>query len=263
MTATAKATSSFCEPHETSAFKARDKVNVALRIRNKLLMWRFRNYHKFKERISATIEDPSAYEELYGKDSQVSSRIKQITFPLSLVAGDKMRETIKSLAEEHDALLKSLDQDRVLGQQIREYLTQRVAEVAPLSRPLEIPTADMSKAILGDPTNADDKDYMREFRKEQKQLTQRINDYFADHTSLRLTVGHGGLKRVRIPWGLPIGATDATRATITLGKDGDYDAELVFPFKIALKVRKDAAQQDLGALQFDKTAGPAKKEGSA
>jgi len=39
------------------------------------------------------------------------------------------------------------------------------------------------------------------------------------------------------------------------------EAEAVL--KVALKARKDRAQQDLGGLQFDKAAGPAKKEASA
>jgi hypothetical protein len=239
-------------------FRLRQFVEGGLRIRNKLLMWRFKNYNAFKERITNTMEDPAAYEELYGKDSKISSRIKQITFPLSLVASPAMRETIKQFAEEHDALLKSLDQDRVLGEQIRGYLEAKVAgvaAVAALGRPLEIPTADISKAILGEAESPDDKDYMREFKKEQKALTTRVNEYFADHTSLKLVVGLGGLKRVQIPWGLPIGDTTATGATLSVGKDSEYEAELIFPHKIALKARKDPGQQKL--------AGPTEKERSA
>jgi hypothetical protein len=169
-----------------------------------------------------------------------------------------MREIIKQFAEEHDALLKSLDQDRVLGEQIREYLQARVTGVTAvtvLGRPLEISTTDISKAILGEPESPDDKDYMREFKKEQKALTTRVNEYFADHTSLKLVVGSGGFKRVQIPWGLPVGVTGITGVTLSLGKDSEYEAELVFPHKIALKARKEPGQQKL--------AGPVDKEASA
>jgi hypothetical protein len=246
-------------------FRLRQFVEEALRIRNKLLMWRFRNYQRLKDSITATIEDPAAYEELYGKDSQVSSRIKQITFPLSLVAGDKMRETIKSFAEEHDALLKSLDEARVLGAHIQCYLEDyvpTVPNVPPLRTPLEIPVADISKYILGEPEQPDDKGYMQDYRKEQKALTHKVKAWFEDHSHLQV-VATSHRARVQIPWGLPKSGTTGTSGTLKLGKDGDYDAELVFPYKIALKAHKDAAQQDLGALQFDKATGPVKKDGSA
>ena len=49
------------------------------------------------------------------------------------------------------------------------YLGQRVLEVSQvpaLGRPLEIPTAEISKAILGPPESPDDKDYMRVYNKD-------------------------------------------------------------------------------------------------
>jgi hypothetical protein len=61
--------------------------------------------------------------------------------------------------------------------------------------------------------------------------------------------------RVLIPWGLPIGDTTATDATLTIGEDGKYETDLVFPFKIALKARKDPGQQKL--------SGPVDKEAPA
>jgi len=137
--------------------------------------------------------------------------------------------------------LKSLDEARVLGAQIRTYLESlvpTVPNVPPLGTPLEIPTADISKWVLGEPENPDDKQYMQDYRRDQKELTHKINGWFNDHSHLKI-IGSRHRAKVQIPWGLPSSGTIGTSGTIKLGKDGDYDAELIFPFKIALKARKE------------------------
>jgi hypothetical protein len=240
-------------------FRLRQFVEQALQIRNKLLMWRLKNYNAFKERIAATMEDPAAYEDLYGKDSKISSRIKQITFPLSLVASPAMRETIKQFAEEHDALLKSLDEDRIIGQQVKDVLDRMVGQVGEVGQngsPLEVPLIEIAEAIMGSIPDGEDKDATREYKNERTALCKSIATFFRNHTSWKVKPGgHGGRGRVQIPWGLPSTPTSPTSPTIKLGKEGVHEPELIFPFKIALKARKEPGQQKL--------AGPADKEASA
>jgi len=241
-------------------FRLRQFAEGALRLRNKLLMWRFRNYARLKDRVEATLENPSAYDELYGKDSAVSSRIKQVTFPLSLIMSERLRDKIRAFAEEHDALLKSLDEDRAIAQQVEAALAELVGQVAEVGvdgSPLEVPLKDIAAVIMGPPPNRDDKDAKKDYDNETKALCKRIATCLRQ-TTLRLKEGgHGGRVRVQIPWGLPSTPTKATSPTIQLGKDGDYVAELVFPVKIALKERKLAGLQ---SLDFGgKESGPVQK----
>lgn len=243
-------------------FRLRQFAEGALRLRNKLLMWRFRNYDRLKERVESTLEDPSAYDALYGKESTVSSRIKQVTFPLSLIMSERLREKIRAFAEEHDALLKSLDEDRIIGQQIEAALVELVGQVGEVGQdgsPLEVPLKDIATVIMGPAPSKDaDKDAKRDYDKENTVLCKRIATCLRQ-TTLRLKEGgHGGRVRVQIPWGLPSTPTTPTSPTIKLGKEGDYVAELVFPVKIALKVRKQG-QQALDD-QFGKKSGPTPKE---
>jgi hypothetical protein len=223
-------------------------------------MWRFRNYRHLKERVESTLEDPNAYDALYGKDSTVSSRIKQVTFPLSLIMSERLREKIRAFAEEHDALLKSLDEDRIISQQVETALAELVGQVTSVAedgRPLEVPLTDISKLIMGPAPSKDDKDAKKDYDNENKALCKRIATCLRQ-TTLRLKEGgHGGRVRVQIPWGLPSTPTKTPTPTIKLGKEGDYVAELVFPVKIALKSRKLAGLQ---SLDFGgKESGPVQK----
>ena len=76
----------------------RDKqfMEAAKALRNKLILWRFRNYHKLKERISL-LETPEFEKNLDLKD--VSSRVKEIIGPLTLI-GQDFNSVIQSVAEE-------------------------------------------------------------------------------------------------------------------------------------------------------------------
>jgi hypothetical protein len=246
-------------------FRLKQFAEGALELRNKLLLWRFRNYNQLKDRITTTLEDPKSYDALYGEDSSVSSRIKQVTFPLSLIMSDQMRAKIRRFAEEHDALLKSLDEDRAIAEQIEAALKELVGQVAEVGQEggaWVVPIKDIAQTIMGPAPSVDDKTGLKEYNEEVKVLCKRITKALRQ-TPLKLDyTGHGGRAKVKIPWAPPSTPTTQTSPTMKLGKDGDYEPELLFPYKVALKARKDAVQQDLGGLQFDKATGPAKKEGS-
>jgi len=95
----------------------------ALRLRNKLLLWRFRNYYKFKEKVSK-LEEPNLVDELY-KDADVKSRIKQILTPLALISED-IKNGISALAKELSEEIKALDQDAEFEEQIRKAVKELI-----------------------------------------------------------------------------------------------------------------------------------------
>ena len=90
----------------------------AQEIRNKLLMWRFRNYYKLKEKL-AILEEIDAEEKIYGEVIDVRSRVKQIVMPLLLIAEmEEDRKRIIDFAHAFDANLQNLDEEREWQDQI-------------------------------------------------------------------------------------------------------------------------------------------------
>ena len=85
----------------------------ALEIRNKLLLWRFRNYHRIKEK-AVELEDPQIATRVYDGADNISSRVKQVILPLWLIGGDLMKDTLTNLAKAFDDRLKIEDPDYLL-----------------------------------------------------------------------------------------------------------------------------------------------------
>jgi len=103
-------------------------------LRNKLLMWRFRHYHEIKAKIAEVLEDPNIIEKIYGEKIGAESRVCQIVVPLSLVSGGEFREVLKLAAIQHSEVLRALDEDRQLEEQVNAALydilsDQRVTQV--------------------------------------------------------------------------------------------------------------------------------------
>jgi hypothetical protein len=65
-------------------------------LRNKLIFWRFKNYYRIKKEATR-FEDPKLAEDVFGKNSKISSRIKQIVLPLWLIGGEECGRVSKSL----------------------------------------------------------------------------------------------------------------------------------------------------------------------
>ncbi|MEM2440513.1 MAG: bifunctional DNA primase/polymerase, partial [Candidatus Bathyarchaeia archaeon] len=97
----------------------------AQRLRNKLILWRFRNYYRVKEEAKR-LEQPEIAEKLYDGADRVSSRVKQVILPLWLVMGEQMRERLVALAKTFDERLKAEDSEYLLELETREAVTKLV-----------------------------------------------------------------------------------------------------------------------------------------
>jgi hypothetical protein len=96
-------------------------------LRNKLMMWRFRNYGKIK-RDASQLEDKGIAGKVYDGADSVSSRVKQVILPLWLIAGDSMKQTLTDMAKTFDDLLKIEDPDYLLQLQARDAVEKIVAD---------------------------------------------------------------------------------------------------------------------------------------
>jgi len=88
----------------------------ALSLRNKLLLWRLKNYHIFKEKASK-LEDVQLINELF-KGVDVKSRIKQILTPLALISNE-LKDGIVNLAKELSEELKALDPEAEFEEEVK------------------------------------------------------------------------------------------------------------------------------------------------
>lgn len=103
-------------------YRMKNFEDWAQELRNKLILWRFRNYHATKTKAER-LEDEHFAEEVF-EDTKVTSRVKQIILPLSLIESDLLRKTFKSLAGNIDAQLKLDEPDYQLEQQAREAIAR-------------------------------------------------------------------------------------------------------------------------------------------
>jgi energy-coupling factor transporter ATP-binding protein EcfA2 len=100
-------------------FRMEKFMREAQTLRNKLILWRFRNYHRVKGLV-AELEKPDIAQKIYNGGEQISNRVKQVILPLWLVAGDKTRAQLANLALTFDSQLKAADSDYVLEVEAKE-----------------------------------------------------------------------------------------------------------------------------------------------
>jgi hypothetical protein len=122
-------------------FRMNKFASEAQKLRNKLLLWRFHHYHKVKD--DANNLESSQFEAELGLKG-VSSRIKEILSPLSLVSDD-FRSIIPSLAKELDEEIKN-DKEYQLEIEFNQAITEIVEENERLSC-----SSDGSDATTGSP----------------------------------------------------------------------------------------------------------------
>jgi len=100
-----------------------DKFNQqALCLRNKLTLWRFRNYFSVKER-SSCLEDKDLARKVFGDSEEmrnISSRVKQIILPLWLIADKHLREELVELAKKVQGKLLAQDWRHAFELQAKE-----------------------------------------------------------------------------------------------------------------------------------------------
>jgi hypothetical protein len=104
---------------KTPLFRGERFKAEALRLRNKLLLWRFRNFHRFTK-MAGMLEDKDLFrkEEF---DPNVELRIAQIILPLYLLFKDKeFASLLKTFIEAKSVEVKTLDPDSWIEDKIPE-----------------------------------------------------------------------------------------------------------------------------------------------
>lgn len=97
----------------------------ALHLRNKLLLWRFKNYLRFKEMVKR-LEDPDLEAEIFG-DLDISGRIKQVIAPIWLIADDTLRAKIREIAQALDQDIKARDKTYQVSLQVSDATRELLA----------------------------------------------------------------------------------------------------------------------------------------
>ena len=177
-------------------FRHEGFMRECLMLRNKLLMWRFRNYHKVKEAMKR-IEGTELFKEVYGEDVEgLHPRVKQVFLPLGLIAPDERKRELLERAAAAYEMLKSIDEEALLVDQVEDAITELIAEKLDeeglkayageesesgedlLEHPLfssgvvAIPLADISRRVAGE--EADVKEVRAVGRKVRRIITDRL-----------------------------------------------------------------------------------------
>jgi hypothetical protein len=105
--------------HAVPLFRMNKFLEEAQHLRNKLTLWRFRNYYRIKE-LASQLEDKGIASKVYNGAEGISSRVKQVILPLWLIAGDTMKQTLTELAQTIDNHLKIEDPEYLLELQARD-----------------------------------------------------------------------------------------------------------------------------------------------
>ena len=98
----------------------------ALRLRNKLLLWRFRNYRRIVE-VSKQLEKEGLFSESF--NGKVEPRIGQVILPLTLVfESPELKKSLLSLAEFKTEEVRSLDPDAWLEEEVPKAMREIAVE---------------------------------------------------------------------------------------------------------------------------------------
>jgi hypothetical protein len=132
----------------------------ALKIRNKLLMWRFRNYIKVRDRLKA-LESPTLKREFFGEEN-VELRTAELVIPLLLIfEGERMRELLKSTALQMTEFLKSIDPDSHFEEEVpkavKDLTSECVKGEGEREKPIveimgdfyRVPLVEIAKRVIG------------------------------------------------------------------------------------------------------------------
>ena len=196
-------------------------------LRNKLIYWRFKNYHKIKEEAKR-LEEPSIAEEVYGKNANISSRIKQVILPLWLVGGDSLKKSLKQLATHVDGRMKVEDPDYLLELRAKDSVEELVKEVEDNSIEkvnvvkvlnvliegggkkqiiYEINLTTISKKILTKFYGKKEEEITRE---DKISVSKKISRIFETNLGFTIRIGAGRRRVVQIPkeWIRPVDLED-------------------------------------------------------
>jgi len=176
-------------------------------LRNKLIYWRFKNYYRMKE-AAKQLEDPTVANEVYGKDSKLTSRIKQVLLPLWFVGGSKMKATLNELAKNLQERLKTEDPDYLLELHVKEAITKLVkgdeyrnivnvviVEGTPKEIQYQIGLSAISKKLLEQQGFSEEKIT----RKEKISMSKKLKRIFQSNLGFNIRIGSSRTRVVSIP----------------------------------------------------------------
>lgn len=174
----------------------------AQKLRNKLMLWRFRNYHNFKSKVHE-LENTELLKELY-QDVEVKSRIKQVLTPLTLIS-QELKDGIITLAKEVSEALNTTDPEVEFEIEVKTAL-QRLNELTPLTplTPLYEPHTDVSvyEVLLKDLASfmLKETEGLKEInQKDLKPLSTKLGLFFRRMGFKVVRGSNDGLRRVYIP----------------------------------------------------------------
>jgi hypothetical protein len=194
-------------------FRMTKFCDEAVSLRNKLTLWRFKNYYRVKETASE-LEEPHIAEKVYDGANNISSRVKQVILPLWLIGGDSMKETLTKLAETFDRRLKIEDPDYLLELQARDAVKE-IAEAlesedeetvnirnmvnvlfeAPQDPIYEMPLSLISKTILKNKGANEDEITVSDVTS----VSKRLKGVFETNLGFNIRIGKKRRRVVQIP----------------------------------------------------------------
>jgi len=195
-------------------FRMKKFQTEALELRNKLILWRFRNYYRIKE-AAARLEEPTVSERVYDGARNISSRVKQVVLPLWLIGGEPFRDTLTDLARDFDSRLKIEDPQYLLELQAQEAVREIVEDLgkgdekgnvrylvnvlyeAPHQSIYEIPLSHISRTILKQRGVEEDKIKSSDL----KSYSKRLRTVFESNLGFNIRIGKKKSRVVQVPSG--------------------------------------------------------------
>ncbi len=155
-------------------------------LRNKLLMWRFRNYDKLKEKLPK-LEEIDADQKIYGK-IDARNRVKQLTLPLLLMAETEAdQKGIVNFAADFNASLQNLDEEQGLKDKVEKALQVLFKGKALTEPQYKVYLHDFAEALeITDET-------------ERPYWCRDLAKYFKKRTAFTIKAGSGNRKYVLLP----------------------------------------------------------------
>jgi len=96
----------------------------AQKIRNKLLLWRFRNLHRIMEKVKQ-LEERGLFRERFAED--IEQRVAQIILPLTILFEDeRLIEKLRKTAQRKTEELRSLDPDSWLEEELPKAISRLI-----------------------------------------------------------------------------------------------------------------------------------------
>lgn len=178
--------------------------NEALNLRNKLLMWRFRNWSKIKDTVRI-LEDPDIITKIFGEDLPVLSRIKQILMPLVVPAISVTDQNQEKLLTELKEMMIKLNDELIqkdpdiqleyeINKALRKLLKSSEIRIHPILGGASVKISSLAMVILEESETADSRQKDKDTRTLSKEIARILRQ-----KGLDVKPGAGNLTVVWLP----------------------------------------------------------------